>query len=104
MKAGEEQNKPISDIGWDGHKRTAGNAVAEQMRSDNQQAKERMDMLNRGIMPDDLKDSSLGFIITCISKNHYKIVLKLRKYFNSELAKNLQICYAQAKTGRFKLE
>lgn len=57
----EDQTKArIEQIGWDGHKRTAGSAVAERMQSDNAVAKERMNMLNRGVMPDDLKDASMG--------------------------------------------
>lgn len=56
----DDQKKVAQEIGWDGHKRTAGNAVAAQMHSDSEKAKERMDMLNRGIMPDDLKDATVG--------------------------------------------
>ena len=55
-----EKLQPSQEIGWDGHKRTAGSAMAERIQSDKDKAKERMDNLNRGIMPDDLKDKSMG--------------------------------------------
>lgn len=52
-----EEHKRVDEIGWDGHKRTAGNAIANQHKSEEERMNERRQALNRGILPDDLKDN-----------------------------------------------
>ena len=50
-----EEKKRVDEIGWDGHKRNANAAIAQQHQSDAERAQQRRDELNRGILPEDLQ-------------------------------------------------
>ena len=86
----DDQKKVAQEIGWDGHKRTAGNAMAAQMHSDSEKAKERMDMLNRGIMPDDLKDRVRNPIVA--QSQYYNVELNCDWTFQTMRAKDFELC------------
>ena len=50
-----EEKKRVDEIGWDGHKKTVGQAISQQHQSDEARAQERRNLLNRGELPEDLQ-------------------------------------------------
>jgi len=52
-----EEKKRVDEIGWDGHKKTVGQAISQQHQSDEARAQERRNQLNRGELPEDLQDN-----------------------------------------------